>query len=683
MTTEQRRRAWLTGGWLALTQVALALSLLESAGAAARAFFALTAVWLLGGTVGALSAARLPERPLLTLSLLLFTASRLASALWPFSLASSAALLCAGLCGGLYAGHFLAGRARLWGAVRELLLRENNGFVAGYLVASLLVLTARGCLDALALTLGGALLFWGRLGPRLPLALLVAALAAAAYVLFPYCGDRGWDALMTASVLRHPDQVSLRELFFFAHPLVIPLTWPARHLTADPLAAAALRESLAAGGVAGLALLGAWALTGRWLAGILAAAGLTLAASRWQLATSGEEKEISLLFAGSFLWLYLDHRGLWNLGLPGWRQLSRGVRRLLLGFGLALAAAVHLGNGLLVLVVLTDALIGALIGRDRDALIEAVWVLAGAALFAGPFFVWLAVGPGGARTLPAIARHFLEYHLSGDYFVAPRSAGAALLAAYGGGRTWLLGDLLAPPGWIELAAAAASALWLLWHALRNSAAPQAATRIAVWLALLAAHFFFYEPWLPEAWGLAGLAWAVLVSAGLLAQPGRSWPLGLAGAALGLLLAGHVQAQRAAAAEVEAAAQGLALPSLDSVVPMAQLARYIDAELPRDALLLVDAGTGADDRSHDRLAASYFHIYTGRRPIVLPYLDQTPDELRQRFHLTSLSLAFYTPPLTRAQLAASGRPLYLLTSRPLAGVQELFWDGLRFGRVALP
>lgn len=180
--------------------------------------------------------------------------------------------------------------------------------------------------------------------------------------------------------------------------------------------------------------------------------------------------------------------------------------------------------------------------------------------------------------------------------MAPRSAGAALLSAYGGERTWLLGELFAPPGWAELAAAAAAALWLLWHALRSSAAPRAANRIAVWLALLAAHFFFYELWLPEAWGLAGLAWAVLGSAGLLAQRGRSGPLGLAGAALGLLLAGHIQAQRAAAAEVEAAAQRLALPSLDSVVPMRQLACYIDAELPRDALLLSIRGPAIGRRT---------------------------------------------------------------------------------------
>ena len=49
----QRVEAAVTGLWLALWQVALAATLLRTAGATVQSFFALTATWLLGGIVGA------------------------------------------------------------------------------------------------------------------------------------------------------------------------------------------------------------------------------------------------------------------------------------------------------------------------------------------------------------------------------------------------------------------------------------------------------------------------------------------------------------------------------------------------------------------------------------------------------------------------------------------------------
>ena len=69
-------------------------------------------------------------------------------------------------------------------------------------------------------------------------------------------GAAAWDGLMTASVLTHPDWVSLREVLFFAHPLVIPLTWPFMALTDDPLRAVVLREVVCSGGVVALTYYG-------------------------------------------------------------------------------------------------------------------------------------------------------------------------------------------------------------------------------------------------------------------------------------------------------------------------------------------------------------------------------------------------------------------------------------------
>src|SRR5262249_917478 len=148
---------------------------------------------------------------------------------------------------------------------------------------------------------------WGRhAGRAAPImqALYVGGVATLLGLLFPWLDVHGWDALMTGTVLVHPEAVSLREVLFFAHPLVIPLTFPFPRFTDDPLVAAAAREAVCGGGVVALAYLGARAAAARtprpWLVGLFAAAGLCLAVGRWQLASAGEEKEVALLFGGAF-----------------------------------------------------------------------------------------------------------------------------------------------------------------------------------------------------------------------------------------------------------------------------------------------------------------------------------------------------------------------------------------------
>lgn len=510
--------------------------------------------------------------------------------------------------------------------------------------------------------------------PAPALAGLLGAASAALYLAVPFIGERKWDALMTGAVLARPEWVTPREVLFFAHPLVIPLTAPFAWALGDPLLAAGAREALFGGLVVGLAVWASARLTGSRLAGVLAGAVLTLATSRWQLATSGEEKEVALAFGGAFLLLYLDDRGLLPLvQARAWRE-RHGLRGVVLAVLLALALAVHLVNGLLVLVVLADVILAG--SQRREAARAAGQVLAGAALLAGPFFLWLAIGPGEARTPTQVLAYFLEYHLSGEFVSVPRSPFERLVEAYLGGRAWLFGPRESPLPVLELVLACALCLGLALRALR--AAPGPVARLLVWLALLTVHFYFYEPWDPEAWGPAALAWAIVGAAGAGAPGPARKPLLVLGAAGLLVLAGcQAEALRGAREQVAPLTRFAAGGSL-SPAPLADVVRWMDARLEPEAWVVV---------SHRHLA-SYFHIYTRRMPVVRDYLDQPPEELRTRFLLTTLSLSFYTPPVTSAELreaARAGRPVYLLTfeEEPLEAPFEFGWEGLRLGRWVPP
>ncbi len=501
------------------------------------------------------------------------------------------------------------------------------------------------------------------------LALLLGAASAALVLLVPFVGDRQWDGLMTASVLARGGEA--REWLFFAHPLVIPLTVPFSWLIGDPLGAAAAREAVFGGIVVALAYLGARAAAGR-LAGLVAALTLTLSVSRWRLASSGEEKEIALAFGGAFLFFYLDHRGLWDLGVGWWRRLRPAVRRLLLAGLLAAAIAVHLVNGVLVLLLLADVIFD----RGRRATAREALTIAGLALAAvGLFFLWLAVGPGGARSPGRIARHFLEYHLSGEFASVPAGAGGRFVDAYLGGREWLIGPRPVAAPVVELFAALAVTAAIVARALRAGGRP--AALLFVWIALLAAHFYFYQPWDPEAWGPAGLAWCTLGAIGV-AAPWRRWRLAapalaaVALAAMAVNLAHFAVHDRRDAAPAAFLADG----RTPSPAPLADLARHLDRRLPPHAILLVD----------DRLLASYFHVYTRRDPIVVPYLDLTREQLRRDERLSVLSLRFYAPRMTRDEIAgraAAGVPIYYLTSSDvgLDDRETLYWDRLSIGTVA--
>lgn len=697
----QRVEAAVTGLWLALWQVALAATLLRTAGATVQSFFALTATWLLGGVVGARWAGRgaLPgsspldagwaersrwARRLLPAALLLGVAARLLGAALTLSPAAAGAALLAGAVAGAYAGVFIATRAASWPEVSRLLLTENNGFVLGYAAAGALLLWRAPWLDAAALMLGVGLWLGAPRLRELAPALLLGAAASLYYLLRPYVGDRGWDGLMTATVLAHPDWVTAREVLFFAHPLVIPLTAPLAWLGVDPLQAAAAREALCGGGVVALGALAATALARSWRAGLLSAALLTLAVARWRLATCGEEKEAALLAGLGFLFLYLDHRGLWDLRLPDWRARSVGVRRASLAALLALSVAVHLLNGVLVGVVLGDLLLTRPAAERGAARREGAWILGGAAALAGPFFLWLALGPGGARTAREVLGYFLEYHLSGEFLSLPWGPSAAVatglgeraLVVYASARAWLVGDPVgaAPlPGVVEAGLALVALGGLLWP-LAHRGSP-AARRLLGWAALNLLHAAVFDSANPESLAPTMTGLLILGPASLLADRGlarrrATWlRAAVAVAAVAVVARAHLASERGAR---QAAAELRELVDLaaPAPAPMADLCRLLDAELPREALLLVS----------DRLHASYFHIYTRRRPLVTAYLDASPEALRQRFALTSLSLRVYRPELDSTAITAAiqaGRPVYLLSAEQRPGLpqRDLPWDGL--------
>ena len=685
--------AFATGFCLGCLQVALGFVMLRGAGASARTWFLLLLCWLLGAVFGVYlqSAARRPSSRAATLiarqemvllfgSVAVYLAAETAATWAPFSMGPLVLALIGAAVSGAYGGSFLSSRAGHALSIGALFFHENNGFLFGLTVATGVLLIRAPLLVPLVFLSAVV----SRLAPSISLraswcqAALCAVLAVAWQLLLRSTGAAAWDGLMTAAVLTHPGWVSLREVLFFAHPLVIPLTWPFMALTDDPLRAVVLREVVCSGGVVALtyygvrsALASTSATVGlRAMAGGLSAAAVTLAVGRWQLASAGEEKEVALLFGGAFLVLFL----FW---LPVEESAANppAQHRRYLGLGvlLALACATHLANGLLGVWLVLQALLS---GNRRAALSDAVRIVGVAALVAGPFFLWLALGPGGAHGLTGAARYFLEYHLSGEFVSIPSAAHGALLVravdAYRGARAWLLGELPCPWPTAEAVLVTVLTVGLVRRALR--VAPRLAARLLLLVLLYSAHFFFFEPWNPESWAPSAVTWAMLLMLGLLA-PGRGIWLRCGVAGLGLLLLVTLQIrQQATARQLSVEVQTFLEQESESPAPVSQLIMWLDATLERDAILVVS----------DRLLASYFHIYTQRRPVVRDYLDLSAADLRERAHLTSLSQRFYSPQWTSATLQAAaekGRPVYLLSAEPDGQpALALPWNGLRLARL---
>ena len=98
------------------------------------------------------------------------------------------------------------------------------------------------------------------------------------------------------------------------------------------------------------------------------------------------------------------------------------------------AVGIHLLNGLLILWLLVDL---ALATKRRQVAYEIGSILLYSALLAGPFFMWLAIGPGEARTPQEVLHFFLEYHVSGEFLSFPATWLERCVECYSGLRAWL------------------------------------------------------------------------------------------------------------------------------------------------------------------------------------------------------------------------------------------------------
>lgn len=678
---------FVTGFALACTQVTLGFVAMRGLSASAAAWFVVVLCWLLGGMLAARWAepqqvAKEPapgeplERALSLLMPILLGLSALATEHAPFARLPQLLLMAAALCAGGYGGLFLARRGQRVPSPAALFFHENNGFVLGILTASVLLLLAAPLLVPVTLLSQWLARSLGRQGSPLLPAVSIGALGTVLQLCFRFGSDPQWDALMTATVLHHGQAAPLADWLFFAHPLIIPLTAPLLLLTEDPLHAVLLREALCLGGNLALLYLAARALTPptgqRALTAAFACLGYLLARGRWQLVLCGQEKESMQLASSLFLLLYLDHRGLIDLGIPAFSRLPCRVQQLLLGGLLALATVVHLISGLLFVWLLVDLLLHR---PRRDLLRGQLRIVLTAAALLAPFLLWLAIGPGHVRSVAGLFRFYLEYHLSGEFLSVPHSLTQRLLDCYHGLRTWLLGEHRAPVSAWEAGLCGLGALWLGQRALRSL--PIVGARLVAWPLLLLGHFFFFEPQNPESWAPSSLCLLLLGSVGLLS--GTAWLTlrrTLAAVLIALLGFGLGHSQRAAAAQADRVAAYLNLAERPTM-PLKDLVLWLDLWLPQDAEILVE----------DRLLLSYFQLYTERTPQVQAYLGKTPEALQQTEHLTHLSLRHYTP--TRSindmeQAIAQGRPVYLLSTEAASpSAQKLPADELYLSRLSPP
>lgn len=147
---------YVTGFWLGLTQVGLGFHLLASQGAGALFYFATLALWLGGGVAGTLHRRSTTfGRGLLLSATVAYLHTALVARWSPFTGWSLIAGLFSIALAGAFAGWFLQDRAALSSSgVAATLFHENNGFLAGYAVAAMLLLFWIPALDGLACTLG-------------------------------------------------------------------------------------------------------------------------------------------------------------------------------------------------------------------------------------------------------------------------------------------------------------------------------------------------------------------------------------------------------------------------------------------------------------------------------------------------------------------------------------------------
>lgn len=685
-----RFELFCTGFLLGQFQIILGFSALLGAGANIGAWFLLLLAWLTGGFCGSLS--QRTEHPFVErisawLAVLGIVGTQVTAQVSPFLWPHMCGVFGAACCSGVWAGAFLSRRARLSMVPGRVFFHENNGFVLGVLFATLLLLFSASALLASAFLLFVFVRLF--VGSQSRLSSFVFALGIAAGV-FQWCARTGslpqYDGLMTAAVLTHAGATPLSGWLYFAHPLMLPLTIPFSFLCSDRLGAVVLRETVSLAGLVCLLCSAVLALAREkerpWFGMIVAVLLFVLSVGRFQMATQGEEKDTALLFGMLFLFLYFEHCGYWSVGVWSSLKLSFRARTIVLSALLAFAVLVHLVNGVLLIFVVLDALLS-LWPRDmrRERFVSRCSVVLFSGVLLLPTLFALARWTGKAKSVREGFEYFFAYHVSGEFFSFPKHFPedfvARALDCVQGLRGLWFGETETVGSWfgvvflLLLCGVASVRLFRLNRLF--------AGRLFVFLFLHVCHFYFYEPDSAESWIPFAFCVALLLSVGLRSPGwGRFWDslLRLCLLPVVFLLAFHLgglHAERRGFAKQVQAFVGAPSPS---AFPVSQVVRFVDGILDRDADVFVD----------DRLLASYFQIYTARNPVVRPYVGFSEEELRRRFHLSALSLHFYSPQKVRGKaiLGAVEQSLYrrepaFLVSEETTGVEQ---QALPFGKLFL-
>ena len=497
------------------------------------------------------------------------------------------------------------------------------------------------------------------------IALALAAGVLFLFLIFPYPGSRKWDGWMAGSVIANWSECSWSEVFFFAHPLVAPITKLFAVLlpTTDGMLIATAREVVFSALSAALVyLLFATMLRSRF-AGVVVTLAFVLSFEFWRLATRAEEKSTMLFFLLLVVLPFFHLRG-W----VHFTALARFGRRWLVGFigvALALSVAVHLQNILLFpFVGLATVFASGFATTWRRDTVELLLLFAVAGALTVAFFLpvaWFAIG---VRDWHGFTSWLGEYHLSGQFVDTDYTFAERVLEAYTAFREYVFGWHLPEPGPTECV----MAIWFGWFMLKRAwrANRDLCMASGVFLALLTLHFFNYrqesEPWAGAS--VAGLTILALGSFATNRPVVSQWTLAPWMSLLAVLLVSITATYRLQTDNVGPLSNfnrahysvdnGVVSRYFQSHLPEAQVAQRVDATVETDAIIL----TGW------RHVVNAFRVYTDRGPIVARYLDRDEEFFsRSDVALTVLSRHFYIPDVTSDEVrrqAEWGVPVYLLT-----------------------
>lgn len=479
-------------------------------------------------------------------------------------------------------------------------------------------------------------------------------------LLFPFPGSHKWDGLMTATVLARWNETPIREILFFAHPLVLPITKLFDLLLPwhDPLFVSTFRECFFAAATASLSYLIGFRLWGR-LPALLMGLAYLLPFSHWMHTTWAEEKDIMMFFILLFLLPFLHYHG--KVRFPLLDKVPSPFIRPLLGILLALAFMVHMEAALLVPFFIATTLIW----KQKEAswrtpLADLIIILSVSGVLVLIFYGYILIEINGITTLAGARDWFLSYHYE---FYPKTSPAQKLLDSYYGFRTYFIGEGK-DPTWREFGLCATVNLLIMIVALRRRFS--LALACLIYIALYCANFINFAPRDPESW--AGATFFLLILYGIFAFDGGPTlrPIGLLlGSVLLFALIVHdvhyYRREIAAYAPLQEAVRKIDRSRFSWIerriqehAPDAMFVQIAAPYLKPDALVSVG----------HRYIANNLLLYTSADPLVLRYLDRSKEQLLHENRLSVLSMFFYRPHLDSRELAFQtrmGRPLYHITT----------------------